>query len=314
MVTSNSITMDLVKGSDKEYIIKDSSGITLGRVFILELSKENKYCSLRIKIYKKTERSYEYLKNALKLLLNSLFKNMKMFKISILGDEDIITSAFLDMGFQLEGIISNSILSGKTYKDELLFGMDLDTYESHNKTRDIILRKGRIELKVLTPEDSLDTLEYYKRNKKHLGPFEPNRDESFYTLEVQKKILVENYKQYINGTSVNFGIYHANKYIGKIQISNIVQGIFKSAFVGYSIDATCQGQGFMKEALNLVLEYAFSDLELHRIEASTLTNNMRSQRVLQACGFKKLGINERYLYINGDWRDHITFYKTRLEE
>ena len=54
---ANSITMDLAKGSDKEYIIKDSSGITVGRVFILELSKENRYCNLRIKIYKKTEGS-----------------------------------------------------------------------------------------------------------------------------------------------------------------------------------------------------------------------------------------------------------------
>jgi [ribosomal protein S5]-alanine N-acetyltransferase len=310
----NSITMDLAKGSDKEYIIKDSSGITLGRVFILELSKENRYCSLRIKIYKKTERSYEYLKDALKLLLNSLFKNMNMYKISILGDEDIITSAFIDMGFQLEGIISNSILSGKTYKNELLFGIDLDVFESHNKTRNIGLKGRRVELKVLTPEDSLDTLEYYKRNKKHLGPFEPSRDESFYTLEVQKNILIESYKQYINGSSVNFGMYHENKFIGKVQISNIVSGIFKSAFVGYSIDVEYQGQGYMKEALNLVLEYAFVDMELHRIEASTLTDNLRSQGVLNGCGFKKLGINEKYLYINGEWRDHITFYKTRAQE
>ena len=102
-----------------------------------------------------------------------------------------------------------------------------------------------------------------------------------------------------------------NKYIGKVQISNIVLGIFKSAFVGYSIDVEYQGQGYMKEALNLVLEYAFIDMELHRIEASTLIDNLRSQGVLMGCGFKKLGINEKYLYINGEWRDHITFYKTK---
>ena len=313
MFKANSIKMDLANGSDKEYIIRDSIGITLGRVFILELSKENRYCSLRIKIYKSTDRSYEYLKDALKLLLNSLFKNMNMYKISIMGDEDIVTSVFSDMGFKLEGIISNSILSGKTYQDQLLFGIDLDVFESYNKTRFIVLRGRRVELKVLTPEDSLDTLEYYKRNKKHLEPFEPSRDESFYTLEVQKKNLMESYKQYINGTSVNFGIYHDDKYIGKIQISNIVLGVFKSAFVGYSIDVEYQGQGYMKEALNLVLEYAFIDIELHRLEASTLVGNLRSQGVLNGCGFKKLGTNEKYLYINGEWRDHITFYKTRLE-
>lgn len=314
MVKANSVIMDIANGSDKEYIIKDRSGITLGRVFILELSKENRYCNLRIKIYKKTERSYEYLKGTLKLLLNSLFKNMNMYKINIMGDEDIIIPAFLDMGFQLEGIISNSILSGKTYRDELLFGIDLDVFKSHNITRSIKLKGRRVELKVLTPEDSEDTLEYYKRNKKHLGPFEPSRDEDFYTLEVQKKNLMESYKQYINGTSVNFGMYNENKYIGKVQISNVVSGIFKSAFVGYSIDLEYQGQGYMKEALNLVVEYAFVDMELHRIEASTLVDNLRSQGVLKGCGFKELGVNEKYLYINGEWRDHISFYKTRAEE
>lgn len=314
MVKANSVIMDIANGSDKEYIIKDRSGITLGRVFILELSKENRYCNLRIKIYKKTERSYEYLKGTLKLLLNSLFKNMNMYKINIMGDEDIIIPAFLDMGFQLEGIISNSILSGKTYRDELLFGIDLDVFKSHNITRSIKLKGRRVELKVLTPEDSEDTLEYYKRNKKHLGPFEPSRDEDFYTLEVQKKNLMESYKQYINGTSVNFGVYNENKYIGKVQISNVVSGIFKSAFVGYSIDLEYQGQGYMKEALNLVVEYAFVDMELHRIEASTLVDNLRSQGVLKGCGFKELGVNEKYLYINGEWRDHISFYKTRAEE
>ncbi len=65
----------------------------------------------------------------------------------------------------------------------------------------------------------------------------------------------------------------------------------------------------MKEALSLVLEYAFDELKLHRIEASTLVDNLRSQRVLKRCGFKKLGLNEKYLFINGKWRDHITFYK-----
>lgn len=314
MFKGNCVTMDLANGSDKEYIIKDVSGITLGRVFILELSKENRFCNLRIKIYKKSEHNYEYLKCALRLLINSLFKNMNIYKISIMGDEDIITSAFLDMGFQLEGIISKSILSGKTYKDELIFGIDLDVFKSHDITRSIKLKGSRVELKVLTPEDSLDTLEYYKRNKRHLEPFEPCRDESFYTLEVQNKILMESYKQYINGTSVNFGIYHDHKYIGKVQISNIVSGIFKSAFAGYSIDIEYQGKGYMKEALNLVLQYAFTDMELHRLEASTLTDNFRSQGVLLGCGFKKLGINEKYLYINGEWRDHITFYKTRSPE
>jgi ribosomal-protein-alanine N-acetyltransferase len=59
------------------------------------------------------------------------------------------------------------------------------------------------------------------------------------------------------------------------------------------------------------VEYAFDELELHRIEATTLIDNEKSQRVLRNCGFKELGISEKYLYINGEWRDHMIFYKNK---
>ena len=65
----------------------------------------------------------------------------------------------------------------------------------------------------------------------------------------------------------------------------------------------------MKEAVKLVLEYAKNYLDLHRLEASILTDNLRSKGVLLSCGFEEVGLNKNYLYINGAWRDHITFYK-----
>ena len=65
----------------------------------------------------------------------------------------------------------------------------------------------------------------------------------------------------------------------------------------------------MKLSVKAVLEYAFNELGIHRVEASVLVDNEKSKSVLRACGFKELGLNEKYLFINGMWRDHITFYK-----
>ena len=67
----------------------------------------------------------------------------------------------------------------------------------------------------------------------------------------------------------------------------------------------------MKDAVETLTKYAFEELDLHRVEASTLPDNERSKRVLLGCGFKVLGINEKYLYINGKWQDHVTFYKVK---
>ncbi|MCI1945907.1 GNAT family N-acetyltransferase [Clostridium luticellarii] len=309
MLKEQLVSIDLVKGSNNEYIIRDNLGITIGRIFIIEISKMNKYGAFRIKFYKWGECSYRLLKNTLENFIQLLVRRNDLNKINVVAHEDINIPAFTDLGFELEGIISRSIKVDSEYKNEILFGLDFDRIKVTNINRGLHLRGNNIMLSVLTPGDASDMLNYYVKNQTHLSEYEPDRDESFYTLEMQKRNLSESYKQFLSGKNANFGIYKGKRLIGKIQISNIVIGIFKSAFIGYSIDKDEQGKGYMKEALRLVLEYAFDKLELHRVEASTLVDNIRSQRVLKSCGFKELGLNEKYLFINGKWRDHITFYK-----
>ncbi|MEY8764522.1 MULTISPECIES: GNAT family N-acetyltransferase [Clostridium] len=309
MLREQLVSIDLVKGNDNEYIVRDNLGITIGRIFIIELSEVNKYSMIRLKFYRWGERSYKLLRNTLENFIQILLKKANLNKINIMAHEDINIQAFTDLGFELEGIISKSIKADSEYKNEILFGLDLDETKNIRINKGLHIKGSHITLSILTPENAASVLNYYIKNRTYLSEFEPEREESFYTLEVQKRNLIESYKQFLSGRSANFGIFKDRKFIGKVQISNIMLGVFKSAFVGYSIDEEEQGRGYMKEALSLVLEYAFDELKLHRIEASTLVDNLRSQRVLKRCGFKKLGLNEKYLFINGKWRDHITFYK-----
>ena len=113
----------------------------------------------------------------------------------------------------------------------------------------------------------------------------------------------------MTGVCSDLGIYLSGKLIGKIKISNIVYGVFKSGILGYAIDKDYEGMGYMNESINLILDYAKDYLDLHRLEASVLTTNERSKGVLLSCGFEEIGLNKKYLYINGKWSDHITFYK-----
>lgn len=313
MTKDNSVSIDQVKGDPNEYIIRDGSGITIGRVFIVELSKENRYCLMRLRFYKTGESCSEYLKSALNMFLLSLFKNMNIYKVNVLADEEICIEPFVQLGFELEGIATNSILSNNIFRDELIFGVDLDVFNNINRSRALILKGRNIELRILTPLNTKEVLDFYVKNKEYLKPFEPSREDSFYTLETQRRSIIEGYKQYLNGTSVNMGIFKDNKFIGKIRISNVIIGSFKNATIGYSIDEDEQGKGYMKEAVNLIVDYAFKEMGLHRVEASALVDNIKSQRVLKGCGFKELGLNEKYLYINGQWRDHVTFYKVQAD-
>ncbi|WP_058477985.1 GNAT family N-acetyltransferase [Legionella steigerwaltii] len=98
--------------------------------------------------------------------------------------------------------------------------------------------------------------------------------------------------------------------IGVFNISEIVQGVFQSAYLGYFASVTYAGQGLMSQALKLVLKEIFLDLKLHRIEANIQPANTSSINLAIQNGFFKEGFSPRYLKINGVWCDHFRFALT----
>jgi [ribosomal protein S5]-alanine N-acetyltransferase len=92
--------------------------------------------------------------------------------------------------------------------------------------------------------------------------------------------------------------------VGFLNISEIVRGPFQSAFLGYGGVAGFDGQGYMREALDLVLREAFTKLGLHRLEANIQPQNTASIALVRRSGFELEGYSPRYLKIGGRWRDH----------
>jgi ribosomal-protein-alanine N-acetyltransferase len=80
--------------------------------------------------------------------------------------------------------------------------------------------------------------------------------------------------------------------------------------LGFSIDAACEGQGLMREALSAVVDFAFGELGLHRIEANHQPQNLRSAALLRSLGFDVQGYARDYLFLNGAWRDHVLTART----
>ena len=300
------IKIEVNKSNDSEYLVKDTSNITIGRFNIEEMNDSAKRCDIRLRFYR--ENNYILLKETLEVILKAVFKNINIFKVNIVVYENIDINAFLDLGFTLEGIFSQNECNKGEYLDELSLGITKMEYNQKFQCSCIELKGKNIVLRNLTPANAKELLDYYIKNKKHLQAFEPMRESDFYTLNNQRSILNESYRQFLNGTNIEVGIFKNDKLIGKMKLSNIVYGVFKSGILGYSIDEDEQGKGYMKEAVKLFLNYAFDECELHRIEASALLDNEKSKSVLSSCGFQLLGINKGYLLINGQWRDHCTYY------
>ncbi|MEU5159997.1 GNAT family protein [Streptomyces sp. NPDC020875] len=92
---------------------------------------------------------------------------------------------------------------------------------------------------------------------------------------------------------------------GFITVNNIVGGAFRSGALGYGAFAHAAGRGLMREALGLVLAYAFGPaLDLHRLEANVQPGNTASIALVRGAGFRLEGYSPDFLFIDGAWRDH----------
>lgn len=91
--------------------------------------------------------------------------------------------------------------------------------------------------------------------------------------------------------------------VGVIELTQIVWGLFRSAYTSFYSNAKMAGSGVMTEAGRLGINHAFNDLQLHRLEANIQPNNGRSLAFVKRFGFEREGFSPRYLKIGGDWRD-----------
>ena len=92
--------------------------------------------------------------------------------------------------------------------------------------------------------------------------------------------------------------------LGFFNLSQIVRRALQSAYLGYTIGEPFAGQGYMREGIVLLLDVAFGELGLHRVEANIQPGNRPSIALARGAGFTREGFSPRYLKIGGRWRDH----------
>ena len=164
----------------------------------------------------------------------------------------------------------------------------------------------------LRPPKRRDALKWQKlrmSSKSFLVPWEPSWDASSCTRRAYLRYLKNSNYLANMDRAYSFLIFKTDDktLLGGINIGNVRRGVSQSASLGYWIGEKHSRNGYMKEALKLLIPSLFVDLRLNRIEAATLEENIASKNLLKKIGFKKEGVLRKYLKINGTWRDHILY-------
>ena len=144
-------------------------------------------------------------------------------------------------------------------------------------------------------------------NRAFLAPWEPVREETFYTAAGQADLLRAALERHAQGALVPHVILVDGRIAGRITLNEIMRGPFQSCRLGYWVGSADNGRGVATAAVRQIVRVAFGELGLHRIEAGTLLHNTGSQRVLERNGFERFGIAANYLNIAGTWQDHALY-------
>ncbi|MDH4224533.1 MAG: GNAT family N-acetyltransferase [Deltaproteobacteria bacterium] len=179
-----------------------------------------------------------------------------------------------------------------------------------------VLFTPRLVLRPLDPEDAHLLHLYVMENRLWLQPWEPARDPSYYTQDIQRQILYQCLEERRNETGGVYGVFRREdeqQLIGRISLFGISRGIWQNCHLGYSLAYDHTSQGYMTEALRRIAHFCFADLDLHRIQAAVLPRNENSLRLADRCQFRREGVALRYMEVNDLWEDHVILALT-IEE
>jgi [ribosomal protein S5]-alanine N-acetyltransferase len=109
-------------------------------------------------------------------------------------------------------------------------------------------------------------------------------------------------KSYIFGIDKN----NDNSFIGLIAII-LGKENYRTAEVWFKIHKDFWRKGYTTEALAKILNFGFTELKLHRIEAGCAVDNIASSKVLEKVGMIREGVKRKKLPIRGEWKDNY-FY------
>lgn len=160
-----------------------------------------------------------------------------------------------------------------------------------------------MELRPLQRADARPILRLRLANRPYLEWTEPDRDDP------DARYTLEGIEGWITRHDRAFVILDGAEIAGTISLFNVTGRPALSGMIGYWVDEARAGRGLATAAVAAILEVAWRDLGLHRVEAGTRADNRASQRVLEKNGFTQVGLLRRHLQIGGEWVDHLLWEK-----
>lgn len=171
------------------------------------------------------------------------------------------------------------------------------------------LTHNDVSVRVVRVRDAKQLERLVLGNRDWLRPWEATNPDGPNSFDIKSQIrgLL---KQMNQQQGLPMVIEYQGQIVGQLNVSNIIFGSVGSCILGYWIVPEVAGKSITPTAVALATDYLFNVAGLHRVEICIRPENIASLRVVEKLGFRYEGLKERFIHINGDWRNHFVFALT----
>lgn len=144
-----------------------------------------------------------------------------------------------------------------------------------------------------------------RRDIAHLKPWMPWATER-YSVEDAREFIRRQIRQYAEDQGFATLVFVGGRAAGSIGY-NIIDWPNRKTDIGYWLGAEFLGRGLMTKACRALVEHAFSELRLNRVEIYCAVDNLRSRRIPERLGFTEEGTHRQAEWVHDHFKDLVSY-------
>lgn len=162
-----------------------------------------------------------------------------------------------------------------------------------------------IELRTFEIQDAEALYVLIDANRDHLRPWMSWIDTTTSVKDMRSFIWHSQARQSQNN-GFNAGIFYQSKLAGVIGF-HFIDHEDRKTEIGYWLAASMQGKGLMTRVCHAMVDYAFHELKLNRVEIQVAIDNARSRAIPERLGFTQEGILRDDVWLRDHFVDHVVY-------
>ncbi len=165
--------------------------------------------------------------------------------------------------------------------------------------------EDELELKPVDERHAEELTALVRRDLAHLKPWMPWATER-YSVEDAREFIRRQIRQYAEDMGFATLIFFRGRVAGSIGY-NQIDWSNRKADIGYWLGSEFTGRGLMTKCCRALVEHAFRELRLNRVEIFCAVENQRSRRIPERLGFKEEGTHRQAEWVHDHFKDLVSY-------